>query len=60
MLSKSQFEKPVCEFEIPGETVIDNLPGIEFRTSLKYESENGLREVGPCEYITLYHTIQTF
>lgn len=44
-LSKSDYEEPVCRYQIHTHVIVDDLPGVEQRDTLQYFPETGLREV---------------
>lgn len=44
-ISKSDYQEPTCNFDVPVDTVVDRLPGVQFRNELEYYPETGLKEV---------------
>jgi len=44
-ISKSEYLEPVCNFDVPVESEVDQLPGVQFRNELSYYPESGLKEV---------------
>ncbi|KAL4224493.1 Tetratricopeptide repeat protein 17 [Mactra antiquata] len=45
VIDKTMYEEPNCIYEIPEETIVDFLPGVQYRNDLDYYSEIGLKEV---------------